>query len=145
MLSLKKKMNPKPKIEKAVVAITYDKDDFLILKRKGNWIGWQFCQGRIEEGESEEQAVLRELKEETNLDGEIVKKLDMEYDYRFQSDGENIHKFLTFFLVKVDKEKEVKIDVEHSEWKWVDYETALEMIKFNKDKFEQAYEQLKNL
>ena len=49
------------RFEKAVVGITYDGEDFLILKKKGSWEGWQFVQGKIDEGESEEQAVLREL------------------------------------------------------------------------------------
>ena len=138
-------MNEKPKIEKAAVAITFDNDRFLILKKKGNWEGWQFVQGKIDEGETEEDAVLRELKEETGLDGEIVRKLDLKADYWFQFEGRQIHKFLTFFLVKADKAKEVKIGVEHSDWKWTDYETTLKEIKFNKDKFEQAVKELKKI
>lgn len=131
------------KIIKASVAVTFDKNKFLILKKKGTWEGWQFVQGKIDEGESEEDAVLRELKEETGLDGEIVKKLDFSADYWFKWEGDTIHKFLIFFLVKADSSKKVKIDVEHSEWKWVDYETALKEIKFNKEEFKKAVKQLK--
>ena len=141
MLNLRRRMETK--IQNAAVAITFDNDKFLILKKKGPWEGWQFCQGKIDEGETEEQAVLRELKEETALDGEIVKKLDLKADYWFMENGKRIHKFLTFFLVKADSTKEVKIDVEHSDWKWVSYEEALKEIKFNKDEFQEAYKQLK--
>jgi dATP pyrophosphohydrolase len=136
------------KIIKAVCAITFDKDSafhFLILKKKGFWEGWQFMQGGIEKGESEEIAVLRELKEETTLDGTIVKKLDLKSDYWFDWEGERVHKFVTFFLVKADKAKEIKISEEHSEYKWVDYETALKEIKFNKELFVKAYKELKEL
>ena len=135
----------KPKIEKAAVAITFDEDKFLILKKKGTWEGWQFCQGKIDEGETANHAVLRELKEETGLDGEIIKKLDLEADYWFKWNNSLVHKFLIFYLIKVNKDQRVKIDVEHSDWKWVSYEEALKDIKFNKDKFEQAYKELKQL
>ena len=45
--------------------------------------------GKIEEGETPEQAVLRELKEETGLDGKIVRPLTVQYkgvgiDYSFE-------------------------------------------------------------
>ena len=136
------------KIIKGVVAITFDKDknfSFLILKKKGAWEGWQFVQGGIEEGESPEKAVVRELKEETNLDGTIAKKLDFKSEYWFNWEGERVHKFLTFFLVKADRTKEIKISEEHSEYKWVDYETALKEIKFNKELFVKAYQELKEL
>ena len=135
----------KTKITRAVVAITFDKDRFLILKKKGTWTGWQFVQGAIDENETAETAVLRELKEETGLDGEIVKKLDLKADYWFKWENDLIHKFLVFFLVKADSSKEVKIDVEHSDWKWVSYEEALKEIKFNKDKFKEAYKELKKV
>ena len=136
------------KIIKGVVAVTFDRDkefSFLIMKKKGMWEGWQFVQGGIDEGESPEKAVLRELKEETNLDGTIVKKLDFKSDYWFRQENETIHKFLTFFLVKADRTNEVKLSIEHSDSKWVDYETALKEIKFNKELFVKAYEELKKL
>ena len=51
----------------ASAAIIYDNDQFLILKKQGNWVGWQFVQGGIDEGETEEEACLREIQEETGL------------------------------------------------------------------------------
>ena len=48
--------------------------------------------GRIEEGETPEQAALRELKEETGLEGEIIRPLSVQYkgdggiDYSFEAE-----------------------------------------------------------
>lgn len=43
---------------------------------------WEFPGGKIEEGELEEECIVREIKEELNLDIEISKKLNStEYDY----------------------------------------------------------------
>ena len=47
------------KIIQNIVAIIYDNYDFLILKKKGKWIGWQFVQGGKEKKEDRETAVKR--------------------------------------------------------------------------------------
>ena len=128
----------------AVVAIMYDEDEFLILKKKGTWTGWQFMQGTIDEGEDAETALKREIEEETGLkDIEITKKLPFKHDYWFVQEGEKIHKFLTFFLVKASKKEKVKLSVEHSAYKWCKYREVLKDLKYNKDLFEKAYKELK--
>ncbi len=129
----------------AVVGIIYDKDEFLILKKKGVWTGWQFVQGSIDEGEDEEAAVKREVHEETGLKNiELIKKLDsIKSDYWFVWEGEKVHKFLTFFLVKADRKEPVKLSEEHSEYKWCKYPEALKELKFNKEHFKKIYEELK--
>lgn len=131
------------KIQKAVSAIIHDKDDFLILKKQGTWTGWQFVQGKIDKGETAEQAVLREIKEESGLDAEIEKKLDIKTEYWFVEDGEKIHKFVQFFLVKADKKDKIKLSVEHSDHKWVKYEEALKEIKYNKKEFRKVCKEMK--
>ena len=127
----------------AILAIIYSDNEFLILKKKGTWTGWQFVQGGKEKGEDWETAVKREVKEETGLtDVKVIKKLDLKHDYWFQLKGEKIHKFLTFFLVKAKKEK-IKLSIEHSDYKWCKYREALKDLKYNKEHFEQAYKELK--
>jgi len=140
---------PKIKIVKAVLAIICSEKDneFLILKKQGAWTGWQFVQGAIDKGETEEQAVLREVKEETGLeDIKIIKKLEnIKSDYWFIWNGEKIHKFMAFFLIKAGKTQQIKLSIEHSDYKWCSYEEALKEIKFNKEHFQKAYRELKNL
>lgn len=128
-----------------IVAVMHDKDKFLILKKKGTWEGWQFVQGEKEKDEEWEAAARREVKEETGLDCISAAKTDIKAEYWFRWEGELVHKFLTFFLVQADSNAEVKISEEHSDYKWVDYETALKEIKFNKEQFRKAYEEIRKI
>ena len=132
------------KIFQAVVGIVYSGDDFLILKKKGRWVGWQFAQGKLDEKESKEEALVREIQEETGLkEIKIVKKLPFRADYRFKENKEEVHKFLTFYLVNVSK-GDIVLSHEHSDFKWCSYKEALESIKFNKEIFRKAYRILKD-
>ena len=134
-----------------VVAIIFDLDEqrnpkFLILKKQGTWEGWQFVQGEKEKNETYEEAVKREVKEETGLDCTIVAHLkNIKGDYWFKWEGKLIHKFLHFFLVRADSKKKVTLSIEHSDYKWCNYEEALNSIKYNKEQFKQAYEELRRL
>lgn len=62
------------KIELTTAALVFDKDKVLLIKRtKEPWKGmWHFPGGHVDEGELPQDAVVRELREETGLDGEIV-------------------------------------------------------------------------
>lgn len=62
------------KIELTTAAIVFDRDKILLIKRtKEPWSGlWHFPGGHVDEDEIPQDAVIRELKEETGLDAEIV-------------------------------------------------------------------------
>lgn len=144
MLSLRRRRMTKAIY--SIVAVIYDKNKdyyFLILKKKGTWEGWQFVQGAKEKEEDWKDAVKREVKEETGLDCEDIIKINVKSDYWFKWEGELIHKFLHYFLVKADMKAKIKLSVEHSAYKWADFETALGAIKFNKEQFKKAFEMLK--
>jgi 8-oxo-dGTP pyrophosphatase MutT (NUDIX family) len=134
------------KIIRTAVGILYHDDEFLILKKQGNWTGWQFVQGAMEKGETPEKAVVREIEEETGLkELEVVKKLDLKADYWFMWEGEKVHKFLTFLLVNAKKKSAIKLSREHSDHKWCSYEEALREIKYDKKEFEKAYIELQKI
>lgn len=71
---------------------------FLLIKDPyGNW---GLPKGHIEEDESNEQAALREIEEETGLsDLRLVAPLSS-IDWFFRDDGRLIHKYCHFFLVE---------------------------------------------
>lgn len=64
-------MNPPKHIVSAAAIVINDKNEILLIK--GPRRGWEMPGGQVEEGESLTQAAIRETKEESGIDIEIVK------------------------------------------------------------------------
>ena len=68
-----------------VVAAVIRKDDKIFATQRGYGEfkdGWEFPGGKIEDGESPEQALIREIKEELDTDINVGELIDtIEYDY----------------------------------------------------------------
>lgn len=68
-----------------VVAAVIRKDDKIFATQRGYGEfkdGWEFPGGKIEDGESPEQALVREIKEELDTDINVGELIDtIEYDY----------------------------------------------------------------
>ena len=79
-------------------------------------------------GEKELDTVKREVEEETGLkDIDFIERFKETIKYFFRWGGKNILKFVTFYLAETDK-KEVRISEEHTEFKWLPYEEAIERL-----------------
>ena len=109
----------------AVIGVVkLDNDDYrddctiLLLKRNAQRRTspnkWQTPSGFINEGESAEEAVLREVKEETALDGTIKKS-----GSAFEVLDEWARWIIVPFLILVKSDKVVIDTKEHSEFRWV--------------------------
>jgi 8-oxo-dGTP pyrophosphatase MutT (NUDIX family) len=95
---------------------------------------WDFPKGAVEKGETEEQAAIREIFEETGLrvDGFIPNfRKEIEYHYRRQSGLS--HKRVVFFLANSDIST-VRISFEHSGYEWLTFEQALRRLTFENAK-----------
>ena len=89
---------------------------------------WDFPKGHVEEGETEVQTAIREVKEETNIDVEV--KEEYRYSTKY-SPREDIIKEVIYFLAKnISEDKQAQLE-EVSEVKWFSIEEAIEKITFD--------------
>lgn len=114
------------KYEKSCGAVVFDGDKVLLIQQvQGHW---GFPKGHVEDGETELQTAIREIKEETNLDVEINE------NYRYvehYSPEEGIEKDVVFFIAK---KIGGEISVQEEEVKcveWVTPKEALEKVTFD--------------
>ncbi len=94
---------------------------------------WGFPKGHVETGERNEEAALREVREETNIEVEIVKKLG-DSQYVFSRSGEKILKQVVYYLLKYKWGAIQPQDEEVLEVKWFDPKEALTLLTFKKDR-----------
>jgi 8-oxo-dGTP pyrophosphatase MutT (NUDIX family) len=79
---------------------------------------WSLPKGHIEEGETPEQAAVREVEEETGISGVILAELGT-IDFWFVADGRRIHKTVRHFLMRATGGELSDEDIEVSEVAWV--------------------------
>ena len=92
---------------------------------------WDFVKGKMEEGESPHETVIREAQEETGIDDlEFVNGLEEEIKYDFQFEGELIHKKVIFYLAKTTT-MEITISHEHQDFLWLNYEDSMKKITYD--------------
>ena len=116
-----------------IYAIDKRKVEYLILKRKLHWKGWEFNKGGLKKAEKMLNAIKREIKEETKTLRPLkIKKFAYAGKYKYEKELPDRNDFVgqTFSLYAVEvKKKKVKVDnFEHSKAVWMDYKTALKKL-----------------
>jgi len=95
---------------------------------------WDLPKGHIEKGETEEETVTREVREETGLeDIQIVEGFREEIHYWFRSENETISKTVAFYVAET-RQKEITISSEHIGFQWLPYEKALKELTYENAK-----------
>lgn len=79
------------------------KDNKILLTRLKTDDFWTFIGGKIQFGESSEQAVLREVKEETGAELQIDKTIALIENF-FHLRGKDWHQYIFFYKLKADLE-----------------------------------------
>lgn len=108
---------------------TETRHEVLLLKRTQTLVG-EWCQvaGSIEEGEAAWQTALRELEEETGLKPTSLYSADTCEQF-YEADRDSIT-IAPVFVGFIDSTAKVVLNHEHSEYRWVSFDEAVEMVAF---------------
>ena len=104
----------KPFVE-VVAALIWDKDRFLICQRpvnKARGLLWEFVGGKVENGETKEQALIRECQEELAI---TVEPHDIFTEVTHKYPDITVH--LTLFNCTISKGQPQLL--EHNDMKWI--------------------------
>jgi len=118
--------------ERSAGALVFHKTEagrrYLLLKYPAGH--WDFPKGNIEKGESPEQTMLREVREETGLVNIVpVAGFRKVIEYYYKRDGRTVHKQVTFFLAE-SKEEKVVLSFEHRDYTWLGHADALKVVTY---------------
>jgi len=107
---------------------------FAAVRPQGKPAGtWVLPKGNIDPGEKPPETAVREVREETGVEGRIVEKLgDVKYVYTW--DGERIFKVVSFFLLRAGRgrigEIEEAMRVEVAEARWLPLDDAPRLLAY---------------
>lgn len=137
MKKIKKNNNnlKKGKYRKAIFGVTYYKTpegkiEYIILKRKKHWKGWEFPKGKIEKFETKKMAAKREVSEETGLKVLKVKRFKEKgaylYPKKLWDRPDKVGQTYHLFAIRVEKGNgKLNLDpIEHNGYKWMNFQEA---------------------
>jgi len=124
------------KYRKAVLAIVTYRDKVLLVKKRK--VGWQFPQGGVEKNETEEEAILRELKEELLIDENQIDKItrsehsrSFDWPIKLREKSGFLGQKQTAFFVQIKNPNITLADVGLEEFSWQTPENATKMLAFD--------------
>ncbi len=112
------------------VIINNQQEVLLLTREKSDFMGGidELPSGNMEENETIKEALIREVKEETNLEVKEIKQYINYFDY-LSGSGKKARQYN--FLVEVET-KEIVL-TEHQSYKWVSIEEALTNTNITKE------------
>ena len=131
--------------------VIYKKNDgsiqiVLISVRNGQ--AWCLPKGIVDKGETTEETAVREVREETGLNGRIIDALgEINYWYFVREENIKCRKKVYFYLMEYVSGDTADHDFEVDEAGWFPLEIALEKVSYKGDRMviEKAIEKLRTL
>ena len=124
--------------EKACGCIITENEKILLIRQISGM--WGFPKGHIEEGETEEETAIREVKEETNIDVEVDSS--KRYVMHYNTDKKNYKEVVLFVAKKVGGYLRMQPE-EIMEAGWFEYKDAIKMLSYEntRELFKQVLEE----
>ncbi|MBA4374078.1 MAG: NUDIX hydrolase [Thermodesulfovibrio sp.] len=105
----------------------------LISVKEGKF--WCLPKGLLDKGETPEMTAVREVREESGLNGRIIEKLgDITYWYFIRGENTKCRKTVHFYLMEFESGDTSQHDLEVDGAEWFPLEEALKKISFKGDR-----------
>ncbi|MDO5018219.1 MAG: NUDIX domain-containing protein [Lagierella massiliensis] len=105
----------------------------VVLKKfRGDWV---LPKGRLEKGETKEEAALREVKEEAGVDAEIIRYIGyVKYWYRHIT-GEKVQKTVHYYYMATETQKlKPQREEGFADAVYMPFEKAIRLVRHNAEK-----------
>jgi 8-oxo-dGTP pyrophosphatase MutT (NUDIX family) len=113
-----------------VFRLVADQPEFLLCGRERDG-RWTLPKGGLNAGETDEEAALREVAEETGFTAEILAELGLiEYWFYLRAEGARCWKTVRFYLMRATGGDISRHDREHDRVAWFPLEDALQALTF---------------
>ncbi|TPR40958.1 bis(5'-nucleosyl)-tetraphosphatase [Apilactobacillus micheneri] len=112
----------------AIVYKMVDNKPKYLLEKSATSDFWGFPKGHIEGKETLEQAAIREIKEETDIDATIDTDFSVDAEYDMKNGH---HKIVTFYTSKVGNPKVTLQKEEISDYVWQNYADARKTLTYD--------------
>lgn len=125
------------KYRKGVFIVTFNKNKYLILKRKLHWEGWEFPKGGRKEKERVEKTIKREIKEETGQKPITIIYFNKTGSWKYPKtlpDRPGIKGMSWQLFAAEIKNLKIKLAKEHESYKWLSYNQAYKMLTYKNQK-----------
>lgn len=105
------------------------RDGLVALVHRPRYDDWTLPKGKLDAGESFEDAALREVEEETGLRGRLVRELPrVEYEVRGRP------KLVRYWVMEVESDGGFVVNDEVDELRWVEPARALALLSYERDR-----------
>jgi 8-oxo-dGTP diphosphatase len=105
------------------------RDGLVALVHRPRYDDWSLPKGKLDAGETCEQAALREVEEETSIRARLVRELpSVEYEVRARP------KLVRYWLMSVESDPGFEPNDEVDQLRWLSPAEACELLTYDRDK-----------